>query len=377
MFRDSVHVLDGGELHLSLDVFKRPSLTTTSSSPQWLHKHGNGKIDELERHIESLIWETVKERERECVGLDEYEKFKPFLHHRPRKPSEVMFGFIAAAGTNTEEHRLLSWELSSALDIEKADSKIGLVVGISVSGFVLLIVLVHTIVVVWSRKQRKKKDRDIANMISINEDLEREAAKERVLNEVKIISKLRHRNMVQLIGWCNEKNEFLLIYELVLNGSLNSHLFGKRPHLLSWDIRYKIALGLASALLYLHEEWDQCVLHRDIKASNIMLDSDFNVKLGHFGLARVMNHEHGSHTTGLAGTFGYMAHEYVTKGSASKESDIYSFGIVLLEIVTGRKSLERTQEDNSDSESNEKSLVEKVWKLYGKQEVMTSSVDEK
>lgn len=86
-----------------------------------------------------------------------------------------MFGFIAAAGTNTEEHRLLSWELSSTLDIEKADSKIGLVVGISVSGFVLLIVLVHTIVVVWSRKQRKKKDRDIANMISINEDLEREA----------------------------------------------------------------------------------------------------------------------------------------------------------------------------------------------------------
>ncbi|EFH52224.1 hypothetical protein ARALYDRAFT_348042 [Arabidopsis lyrata subsp. lyrata] len=319
-----------------------------------------------------------------------------------------MFGFIAAAGTNTEEHRLLSWELSSTLDIEKADSKIGLVVGISVSGFVLLIVLVHTIVVVWSRKQRKKKDRDIANMISINEDLEREAgprkfsshrelgeegfgavyegnlkeintmaAKERVLNEVKIISKLRHRNMVQLIGWCNEKNEFLLIYELVQNGSLNSQLFGKRPHLLSWDIRYKIALGLASALLYLHEEWDQCVLHRDIKASNIMLDSDFNVKLGDFGLARVMNHEHGSHTTGLAGTFGYMAHEYVTKGSASKESDIYSFGIVLLDIVTGRKSLERTQEDNSDSESNEKSLVEKVWKLYGKQEEMTSSVDEK
>ncbi|EFH67175.1 hypothetical protein ARALYDRAFT_473338, partial [Arabidopsis lyrata subsp. lyrata] len=323
---------------------------------------------------------------------------------------KVMFGFIAAAGTNTEEYRLLSWELSSTLDIEKADSKIGLVVGISVSGFVLLIVLVHTIVVVWSRKQRKKKDRDIANMISINEDLEREAGprkfsshrelgeggfgavyegnlkeintmvavkklssdsrqrKKEFLNEVKVISKLRHRNMVQLIGWCNEKNEFLLIYELVLNGSLNSHLFGKRPHLLSWDIRYKIALGLASALLYLHEEWDQCVLHKDIKASNIMLDSDFNVKLGDFGLARVMNHEHGSHTTGLVGTFGYMAHEYVTKGSASKESDIYSFGIVLIEIVTGRKSLERTQEDNSDSESNEKSLVEKVWKLYGKQE---------
>ncbi|CAH8266987.1 unnamed protein product [Arabidopsis lyrata] len=328
-------------------------------------KHGNGKIDELERHIESLIWETVKERERECVGLDDYEKsslkrdrsrlhrldvwkehidvenvgmqantakilFKPFLHHRPRKPSEVMFGFIAAAGTNTEEHRLLSWELSSNLDIEKADSKIGLVVGISVSGF----------------------------------------SSHRELGEGGFGAVYE--------GNLKEINTMVAVKKLsVLNGSLNSHLFGKRPHLLSWDIRYKIALGLASALLYLHEEWDQCVLHRDIKASNIMLDSDFNVKLGDFGLARVMNHEHGSHTTGLAGTFGYMAHEYVTKGSGSKESDIYSFGIVLLEIVTGRKSLERTQEDNSDSESNEKSLVEKVWKLYGKQEVMTSSVDEK
>lgn len=346
-------------------------------------------------------------------------------------PSEVMLGFIAAAGTNTEEHRLLSWELSSTLDSEQADSKIGMIVGISVSGFVFLTFLVFTTAVVWSRKQRKKKERDIANMISINEDLEREAGPRKFsykdlvsatnkfsshrklgeggfgavyegnlkkintmvavkklssgsrqgmkefLNEVKIISKLRHRNLVQLIGWCNEKNEFLLIYELVTNGSLNSHLFGKGPHLLSWDIRYKIALGLASALLYLHEEWDQCVLHRDIKASNIMLDSDFNVKLGDFGLARLMNHDLGSHTTGLAGTFGYMAPEYVMKGSASKESDIYSFGIVLLEIVTGRKSLERTQEENSDTESDERSLVERVWEHYGKQELMTSCADEK
>lgn len=347
-------------------------------------------------------------------------------------PSDVMFGFIAAAGTNTEEHRLLSWELSSSLDSDKADSRIGLVIGISASGFVFLTFMVITTVVVWSRKQRKKKERDIENMISINKDLEREAGprkfsykdlvsatnrfsshrklgeggfgavyegnlkeintmvavkklsgdsrqgKNEFLNEVKIISKLRHRNLVQLIGWCNEKNEFLLIYELVPNGSLNSHLFGKRPNLLSWDIRYKIGLGLASALLYLHEEWDQCVLHRDIKASNIMLDSEFNVKLGDFGLARLMNHELGSHTTGLAGTFGYMAPEYVMKGSASKESDIYSFGIVLLEIVTGRKSLERTQEDNSDTESDdEKSLVEKVWELYGKQELITSCVDDK
>ncbi|ESQ31295.1 hypothetical protein EUTSA_v10003759mg [Eutrema salsugineum] len=351
-------------------------------------------------------------------------------------PSEVMLGFIAAAGTNTEEHRLLSWELSSSLESEKANNRIGLVVGISVSGCVFLTFLVITTVVVWSRKQRKRKAREMTNMISINEDLERETGprkfsykdlvsatngfsqlrklgeggfgavysgnlkeinmrvavkklsggsrqgKKEFLNEVKVISKLRHRNLVQLIGWCNEENEFLLIYELMPNGSLNSHLFGKRPQILSWDTRYKIARGLASALLYLHEEWDQCVLHRDIKASNIMLDSDFNAKLGDFGLARVMNHKLDSHKTGLAGTFGYMAPEYVMTGSASKESDIYSFGIVLLEIVTGRKSLERTkeeeEEENSDTESDEKSLVEKVWELYGKQEeTLISCVDEK
>lgn len=154
------------------------------------------------------------------------------------------------------------------------------------------------------------------------------------------------------------------------NGSLDTHLFGKRPHL-CWDVRYKIALGLASALLYLHEEWDQCVLHRDIKASNIMLDTNFNVKLGDFGLARLMDHDLRSHTTGLAGTFGYMAPEYVMTGRASKESDIYSFGVSILEIVTGRKSV-----DHSEENIEAKSLVERVWDLYGRQQLM-SAMDEK
>ncbi|KAF8081966.1 hypothetical protein N665_0854s0006 [Sinapis alba] len=352
-------------------------------------------------------------------------------------PSEVMLGFIAAAGANTGEHRLLSWELSSSLEPEGADNKTGLVIGIAVAVFVLVTFLVITTVVVWSRK---RNSREVSS--SINEDLEKETGprkfsykdlvsatngfshqrklgeggfgavysgnlkeinmmvavkklscgsrqgKKEFLNEVKVISKLRHRNLVQLIGWCNEENEFVLIYELMPNGGLNSHLFGKREEILSWDTRYKIALGLASAILYLHEEWDQCVLHRDIKASNIMLDGDFNVKLGDFGLARVMSHKLDSHKTGLAGTFGYMAPEYVMTGCASKESDMYSFGIVLLEIVTGRKSLERRKEDeeeegnsddddDSESHDDEKSLVEKVWELYGKKELLGLGVDEK
>ncbi|CAH8360294.1 unnamed protein product [Eruca vesicaria subsp. sativa] len=338
-------------------------------------------------------------------------------------PPHVAIGFSASTGSVTEGHRLLSWEFSSSLDIEKPSIKTGVIVGISVSAFVFLVSLV-IFLLVWLHKKRKRKAKEITEFISINEDLNKEAGprrfvykdlelatnrfsahrklgeggfgavyrgflneidtlvavkklsgrskqgKREFLTEVKIISKLRHRNLVQLIGWCNEKHEYLLIYEFMPNGSLDTHLFGKRPHL-CWDVRYKVALGLASALLYLHEEWDQCVLHRDIKASNIMLDTNFNVKLGDFGLARLMDHELRSHTTGLAGTFGYMAPEYVMTGRASKESDIYSFGVSILEIVTGRKSV-----DHSEENIEGKSLVERVWDLYGRQQLI-SAMDEK
>ncbi|KAJ6751035.1 hypothetical protein OIU85_001558 [Salix viminalis] len=114
--------------------------------------------------------------------------------------------------------------------------------------------------------------------------------------EVKIISRLRHRNLVQLIGWCHERKELLLVYEFMPHGSLDSHLF-KETSLLPWEERYRIAQGLTSGLLYLHEEWEQCVVHRDIKSSNIMLDSEFNAKLGDFGLARLVDHGKGSQTT--------------------------------------------------------------------------------
>ncbi|KAG2704935.1 hypothetical protein I3760_05G029400 [Carya illinoinensis] len=130
------------------------------------------------------------------------------------------------------------------------------------------------------------------------------ASKQRIkeyASEIKIIGQLRHRNLVQLLGWCHEKRELLLVYEFLSNGSLDSFLF-KDTSLLIWELRYKIAQGLASALLYLHEEWEQCVVHRDIKSSNIMLDSDFNAKLGDFGLARFVDHAKGSRTIALAGT---------------------------------------------------------------------------
>ncbi|KAL7585110.1 hypothetical protein Lser_V15G45966 [Lactuca serriola] len=177
-------------------------------------------------------------------------------------------------------------------------------------------------------------------------------------SEVKIISRLRHRNLVQLIGWCHEKSELLLVYEFMENGSLDSHLF-KAKTLLIWGTRNKIAHGLASALLYLHEEWEQCVLHRDIKSSNVMLDSNFNAKLGDFGLAKLVDHEKGSQTTMLAGTLGYMAPECLVTGKATKESDVFSFGVVALEIACGRKTIEYKAPENQIR------LIQWVWELYG------------
>ncbi|MCD7457463.1 hypothetical protein HAX54_035111 [Datura stramonium] len=185
-------------------------------------------------------------------------------------------------------------------------------------------------------------------------------------SEVKIISRLRHRNLVQLIGWCHEKGQLHLVYELMPNASLDKHLF-KEKSLLVWEIRWKIAQGIASALLYLHEEWEQCVVHRDIKASNVMLDSKFNAKLGDFGLARLVDHDKGSQTTMLAGTVGYMAPECVMDGKASKESDVYSFGIVSLELASGRRSIDiKAPEDQVR-------LVEWVWSLYGTGELVKAT----
>ncbi|KAE8732871.1 L-type lectin-domain containing receptor kinase IX.2 [Hibiscus syriacus] len=157
-------------------------------------------------------------------------------------------------------------------------------------------------------------------------------------------------------------------YEFMPNGSLDSHLFSNKAPL-TWPVRYRISLGFASAILYLHEEWEQCVVHRDIKSSNAMLDSCFNVKLGDFGLAKLMDHELGQKTTGLAGTLGYLAPEYISTGRASKESDICSFGVVLLEISTGRKSVD-------PGGKSDMGLVECIWGLYGKGELLLA-VDRK
>ncbi|KAL5564968.1 hypothetical protein UlMin_028132 [Ulmus minor] len=187
--------------------------------------------------------------------------------------------------------------------------------------------------------------------------------KKEYISEVKIISRLRHKNLVKLIGWCHENGELLLVYEFMPNGSLDFHLFGEKLTL-PWNERHKIAMGLASALFYLHDESEQCVVHRDIKSSNVLLDSEFNAKLGDFGLARLVDHELGMQTTALAGTMGYLAPECAISGKASKESDVYSFGVVSLEISCGRRPIV------VNTEPTKARLIEWVWDLYGKSQLL-------
>jgi len=165
--------------------------------------------------------------------------------------------------------------------------------------------------------------------------------------EVATIGRLRHRNLVQLLGYCRLKDELLLAYDYMPNGSVESHLYGGGKPALSWAQRFRIIKGDASGLLYLHEEWEQVVVHRDVKASNILLDGEMNARLGDFGLARL--HDRGAelHTTVVAGTFGYIAPELALTGRASPLTDVFAFGAFLLEVATGRRPVEEAMDGSS------------------------------
>ncbi|KAI9192028.1 hypothetical protein LWI28_017146 [Acer negundo] len=166
------------------------------------------------------------------------------------------------------------------------------------------------------------------------------------LAEVEMLSRLHHRNLVKLIGICIEEHARCLVYELIPNGSVESHLHGvdKESAPLGWDARLKIALGAARGLAYLHEDSSPHVIHRDFKSSNILLEHDFTAKVADFGLARTAMDEENTHiSTRVMGTFGYVAPEYAMTGHLLVKSDVYSYGVVLLELLSGRKPVDMTQ----------------------------------
>ncbi|XP_047045513.1 L-type lectin-domain containing receptor kinase SIT2-like [Lolium rigidum] len=162
--------------------------------------------------------------------------------------------------------------------------------------------------------------------------------------EIASLGRMRHRNLVELRGWCKRGQDLLLVYDFMPNGSLDAHLFGAgvspSPAMLSWEQRVRILRGVASGLVYLHEGWEQVVVHRDVKASNVLLGADMSARLGDFGLARLYEHGADPATTRVVGTLGYMAPELTVTGKATTASDVFAFGGLLLEAVSGRRPID-------------------------------------
>ncbi|XP_031254255.1 putative receptor-like protein kinase At4g00960 [Pistacia vera] len=177
-------------------------------------------------------------------------------------------------------------------------------------------------------------------------------------NEVLLLAKLQHRNLVRLLGFCLERKERILVYEFVPNSSLDHFIFGLTT-LVNWETLYKIIGGIARGLLYLHEDSRHRIIHRDLKPSNILLDSEMNPKIADFGLAKLIEMDHTHKTTSrVAGTYGYMAPEYMSLGRASVKADVFSFGVMILEIVMGQRRSEFGSEEEVED------LLTFAWKSW-------------
>uniref|UniRef100_A0A0D9Y2Q9 Protein kinase domain-containing protein n=1 Tax=Oryza glumipatula TaxID=40148 RepID=A0A0D9Y2Q9_9ORYZ len=179
------------------------------------------------------------------------------------------------------------------------------------------------------------------------------------LNEVRLLLKVQHRNLVSLLGCCASSGHKMLVYPYFPNGSLDHFLFDRKKSVqLDWPKRYQIIVGLARGLLYLHEESPVKIIHRDIKASNVLLDEQLNPKISDFGMARLFL-EDATHvnTFRISGTYGYMAPEYAMNGYLSTKTDVFSFGMLVLEIVSGRKNIDK----HLDAERTD--LLNYTWKL--------------
>lgn len=218
------------------------------------------------------------------------------------------------------------------------------------------------------------KNRDVA-VKRISEDSRQ--GKQEFITEVATIGGLHHKNLVKLIGWCYQKKDFLLVYEYMPNGSLDKLIFpggdgggsGEFSSGPSWEIRVNIIYGVAEALDYLHNGCEKTVLHRDVKSSNIMLDSKFEAKLGDFGLARTIRRTEQTHhsTREIAGTRGYMAPEIFLTSRATAETDVYAFGVLVLEVMCGRKAANPSEMGGGSEYDGD--ITQWVWEFQERGEI--------
>ncbi|KAK9070625.1 hypothetical protein SSX86_011027 [Deinandra increscens subsp. villosa] len=182
--------------------------------------------------------------------------------------------------------------------------------------------------------------------------------KSQFIAEIATISAVQHRNLVKLYGCCIDGEKRLLVYEYLENKSLDQALFGEKKLSLSWATRFEICLGVARGLAYLHEESRIRVIHRDVKASNVLLDSDLNPKISDFGLAKLYDDKKTHMSTRVAGTIGYLAPEYAMRGHLTEKADVFGFGVVALEIISGRPNCDSSLEDEKIY------LLEWAWNLH-------------
>ncbi|CAN6352312.1 unnamed protein product [Urochloa humidicola] len=329
-------------------------------------------------------------------------------------PPDAAVGFSAATGGQIESHQLLSWSFSSSIEpTRKTSTQLWVILLISCAS-ASLAGLVAALLYGTMRRPRRghsfQIDLQVARKFSYNElsaatnnfskdrklgagafgevyrgelqdprmppvvavkKLTRlmEQTRKDYVTEINTLGQLSHRNLVKLLGWCSGGGELLLVYELVTNGSLEEHLHGPERPLLDWPLRYKIVLGVGAAIDYLHTGSLNRILHRDIKLSNVMLDDAFDAKLGDFGLVRQVDPEQGYlGGTCMIGTRVYMDPICISSDTVSTASDMYSFGVLLLEIAAGVKPAEVQVAGAGGHLSN--TLVEAVRESYARGAVL-------
>ncbi|KAK7331220.1 hypothetical protein VNO77_25438 [Canavalia gladiata] len=189
--------------------------------------------------------------------------------------------------------------------------------------------------------------------------------------EIELLSRVHHKNLVSLVGFCFEREEQMLVYEFVSNGTLKDAISGKSGTVLSWSRRLKVALGAARGLAYLHEHADPPIIHRDIKSNNILLDENYNAKVADFGLSKsILDDEKDHVTTQVKGTMGYLDPDYYTSQQLTEKSDVYSFGVLMLELITARKPIER----GKYIVKVVRNAMDKTKDLYGLHEIIDQAI---